>query len=183
MRLNEFTLLPQGNPEKSRTNKLTQKSLQVLKAQLQRLKQGGANLQDPNEYAEQIGAWASKFFKTDYKIDATRVNAANVKQFVKQLVGRKLAQVNLNTGRPDQQVSTTATPNTLAGTAQQQNNVPHQVNPSTAPVGAKIKVNGGIYTKAQQGWMTEKNQPVVNPKSIQYLDDQYRNATNTQRVI
>lgn len=173
---------PFRNAEQNRTIALTDKSLQVLKAHLQRLQQGQVNLRDPNEYAKQIGAWATKFFKTDYPVDATKVNSSNVKQFVKRLVGRKMAEVNLNTGRPDQHVSNTNTPNTLAGTTQQQN-IPHQVNPSATPVGSQIKVNGGVYSRTQQGWENEKGQLVTNPKSIQYLEDQYKKSTNTQRVV
>jgi hypothetical protein len=178
---------PFRNAEQNRTVAVTGKTLQVLKAHLQRLQQGQVNLRDPAEYSKQIGAWATKFFKTNldgngYNVDATKVNAGNIKQFVKQLVGRKLAEVNLNTGRPDQHVSNTATPNTLAGTTQQQN-MPHQVNPSATPVGSQIKVNGGTYSRTQQGWTNEKGQLVTNPKSIQYLEDQYKKATNTQRVV
>lgn len=191
MRLNEFwnpmntaraignaAIRPYRNAEQNRTAALTTRSLQVLKAHLQRLQQGQVNLKDPNEYAKQIGAWATKFFKTEYQVDATKVNAANVKQFVKQLVGRKLAGVNLNTGVPDQQVSNAATPNTLAGTTQQQN-MPHQVNPGSAPVGSQIKLNAGVYTRTQNGWANEHGQLIKNPKSIQYLEDQYKKSTQT----
>jgi hypothetical protein len=175
----------QPTAQRLKDKKLARQTLNRWARHLERLETAGNDIDDRNVLKQQFDLWANRFFNVDY-VDSngfTLGDPQKAKNYITQIVYRKLAGVNLNTGMPNNTTQNMQQPAQPQATTQQPGAQPAQqnTNQSNTPVGGVVITNLGKYTKTANGWVNEYNQP-VKQSSHQWLDDKYneqQRATTT----